>query len=179
MRIAYFDCFAGISGEMMLGAPQRWLSRRPPRAMLSNLHAGDYSLEIEAVARRPRRDPLPGAPRAIAGGRTGHTPGANGNGNSSKTNGHGGANSQMAMPMATPTPVPDLEHIVTGSALPGVIKGATLTVLRKLSDAEAAVYHGHAPYPTHASSREALVTIVAVTAGLLLLNMTVRARPCR
>jgi uncharacterized protein (DUF111 family) len=44
-------------------------------------------------------------------------------------------------------------------------------VLRKLSDAEAAVYHTRTPYPSHASSREALVTIVAVAAGLLLLNI--------
>ncbi|HET9493619.1 MAG TPA: nickel insertion protein [Chloroflexia bacterium] len=174
MRIAYFDCFAGISGEMMLGALlSAGLSPDALRAMLSTLHAGEYSLEIEAVTRAGL-----GATcfrvvtRTIPGGRTGRAPNGNGNG---KPNGHGNATytngRANGQGHSANAPVPDLEHIITSSTLPDIIKSTTFAVLRKLSDAEAAVYHSRTPYPSHASSREALVTIVAVAAGLLLLNI--------
>jgi uncharacterized protein (DUF111 family) len=176
MRIAYFDCFAGISGEMMLGALlSAGLSSDALRAMLATLHAGDYSLEIEAVTRAGLgATRFEVVTRGTHGGRTGRTPHGNGNG---KPNGHGNDNGNYANGRTNGqnhdagAPVPDLERIITGSTLPAIIKSTTFAVLRKLSDAEAAVYHTHLPYPSHASSREALVTIVAVAAGLLLLGI--------
>jgi uncharacterized protein (DUF111 family) len=179
MRIAYFDCFAGISGEMMLGALlSAGLSPDSLRAMLSTLHVGDYSLEVEVVTRAglgATRFHVAG--RATPGGRTGRaangkpnghaTGNGNGNGNGAAyTNGRTNGQGHNAH-----APVPDLEHIITGSTLPNLIKSTTFAVLRKLSDAEAAVYQSRAPYPSHASSRETLVTIVAVAAGLLLMNI--------
>ena len=171
MRIAYFDCFAGISGEMMLGALlSAGLSPDALRAMLSALHVGDYSLDIEPVTRAGLGATLFRVlTRNGPGGRASHRPHVNGN-----SNGNGAANGthRGGRPNGHSFPVtaPDVERIVMDSTLPNVIKSTTLAVLRKLSDAEAAVYHGQAPYPSHASSREALVTIVAVAAGLLLLS---------
>jgi uncharacterized protein (DUF111 family) len=178
MRIAYFDCFAGISGEMTLGALlSAGLSPDALKAVLATLHAGDYSLEIEAVTRAGLgATRFQVVSRGTPGGRAGRT--ANGNG---KPNGHGNGNSNgngnyavgrtNGQAHGAHAPVPDLERIITDSTLPNVIKGTTLAVLRKLADAEAAVYHTNVPFPSHASSREALVTIVAVAAGLLLLGI--------
>ena len=174
MRIAYFDCFAGISGEMMLGALlSAGLSPDALKAMLSALTAGDYSLNIETVTRAglgaTRFQVLT---RATPGGRAGHAPHANGKPNG---NGNGSANGAYAPGRTNGhsyhAPVPDIERIVMDSTLPNVIKNTTLAVLRKLSEAEAALYNSRAPYPSHAASREALVTIVAVAAGLLLMSI--------
>jgi uncharacterized protein (DUF111 family) len=159
---------------MILGAfLSAGLSPDALKAMLSALHAGDYSLDIEPVTRAGLgATSFRVLTRSTAGGRVipkAHTNGnGNGNGNGASNGAHAGgrANGHTAH-----APSPDIAHIVMGSTLPNVIKSTTLAVVRKLSDAEAMVYHSHAPYPSEASSREALVTIVAVAAGLLLLGI--------
>src|SRR5262245_2363563 len=53
MRIAYFDCFSGISGEMLLGALiAAGLPADNLRAELAKLPLNGYSLDIERVARQ-------------------------------------------------------------------------------------------------------------------------------
>ena len=135
MRIAYFDCFAGISGEMMLGALlSAGLSPDALKAMLSALTAGDYSLNIETVTRAglgaTRFQVLT---RATPGGRAGHAPHANGKPNG---NGNGSANGAYAPGRTNGhsyhPPVPDIERIVMDSTLPNVIKNTTLAVLNVL-----------------------------------------------
>ncbi|MGD9890691.1 MAG: nickel pincer cofactor biosynthesis protein LarC [Dehalococcoidia bacterium] len=52
MRIAYLDCFSGISGDMLLGAlVDAGLSLDALRAELASLPAGGYELAAERVAR--------------------------------------------------------------------------------------------------------------------------------
>src|SRR5829696_4995560 len=53
MRIAYFDCFSGISGEMLLGALlDAGLPADHLRAELAKLPLNGYSLDVERVARQ-------------------------------------------------------------------------------------------------------------------------------
>src|SRR5690242_17182123 len=53
MRIAYFDCFSGISGELILGALlDAGLSLDTLRAELSKLPLGGYTLDVQKVYRQ-------------------------------------------------------------------------------------------------------------------------------
>lgn len=53
MRIAYFDCFSGISGDMILGAlVDAGLDLRELESELGKLHLPDYQLVAEKVTRK-------------------------------------------------------------------------------------------------------------------------------
>ena len=56
MRIAYFDCFSGVSGDMILGAlVDAGLDVERLRAELARLPVSDYTLSAETVRRRGLR----------------------------------------------------------------------------------------------------------------------------
>jgi uncharacterized protein (TIGR00299 family) protein len=56
MRIAYFDCFSGVSGDMILGAlVDAGLDMERLRAELARLPVSDYTLSAETVQRRGLR----------------------------------------------------------------------------------------------------------------------------
>lgn len=53
MKIAYFDCFAGASGDMILGALlDAGLPIERLRAEIARLHLSHYALEVEKVVKR-------------------------------------------------------------------------------------------------------------------------------
>jgi uncharacterized protein (TIGR00299 family) protein len=75
MRIAYFDCFSGASGDMILGAlVDAGLALEELRAALATLPLGGYTLEAERVTRagmaatrvHVRRDDTPQPRRTLA-----------------------------------------------------------------------------------------------------------------
>src|SRR3990170_8650788 len=52
MRVAYFDCFAGISGDMILGALlDCGLDEKLWRKRLSSLSISDYEIKVSAASR--------------------------------------------------------------------------------------------------------------------------------
>jgi len=53
MRIAYFDCFAGASGDMILGAlVDAGLAPDALKAQLAGLHLTHYDLQVQAVIKK-------------------------------------------------------------------------------------------------------------------------------
>ncbi|MGA9478101.1 MAG: nickel insertion protein, partial [Desulfobacterales bacterium] len=52
MKIAYFDCFAGASGDMILGALlDAGLTIERLREEISKLHLSHYELDVEKVVK--------------------------------------------------------------------------------------------------------------------------------
>ena len=53
MKIAYFDCFAGASGDMILGALlDAGLTIERLREEIAKLHLSHYELDVEKVVKR-------------------------------------------------------------------------------------------------------------------------------
>ena len=53
MRIAYFDCFAGASGDMILGAlVDAGLDLDVLKKQLAKLHLTHYDLQVQAVLKK-------------------------------------------------------------------------------------------------------------------------------
>src|SRR4051794_9239515 len=78
MRIAYFDCFSGISGDLILGALiDAGLSLETLRTELSKLPLGGYTLDVQKVYRQE----MAGTQVTVLD----HSPG----GRNSNSNGHG------------------------------------------------------------------------------------------
>ena len=70
MRIAYLDCFSGISGDMFLGAlVDAGLRLEDLQAELAKLHLDEFSIRAEPVRRKGLRDfvSLPGGSLGEAG----------------------------------------------------------------------------------------------------------------
>lgn len=164
MRIAYFDCFSGLSGEMMLGAllsaglPLEALSAALARLPLGEYGTGDYRLEARAVMRQGVLcSYLSLTEDNQVVGRSGH------------------ARSDSIITVAqTKRRSPTLQQIVGDSSLPTVVKQTALAALARLSLAESVVRSTH---PNVASLEpgmkdiDTLVTVVGVIAGLSLLKI--------
>jgi pyridinium-3,5-bisthiocarboxylic acid mononucleotide nickel chelatase len=165
MRIAYFDCFAGLSGEMLLGAlVGAGLSLDDLRAVLAHLPVSGYRLDVQTV---PRQE-LSGTYVTIT--EQAH----NGNGNGS-SNGSGNGHLQIGSTHAVAfsgqngnTPQSPV-CLIGNSDLPDLVKQTSLAVFRRLTQAEAAVSPHRATVSLESQQMNTLLTVVGVVAGLALL----------
>lgn len=154
MRIAYFDCFAGLSGEMMLGALlAAGLSIDDLRATLAHLPIAGHTLKAQTVVRKE----LSGTHVTIAAPRSQYT-----NGHAHNGNGHADTSEQA------PT---SAVCIIEKSNLPDIIKRTSLAIFRRLSQAETAVFPRWTDVNSHPQEADAILTVVGVVAGLSLLKI--------
>lgn len=196
MRIAYFDCFAGISGDRLLGA---LLDAGLP---LSELCAELGKLPLEGVrleARKVTRADVTGTSVVVIGSHAVGAHSANGlatrvangsgNYNNGKSNGtylHKHANGYVGSPHdacvigRTSRPVPywaskdrfsasEIVEVLSASTLPDVVKQTAISVVKKLSQATSPARDGN-----DAGTYEArtIVEIVGAIAGLALLGIS-------
>ncbi len=141
-RIAYLDCFSGVSGDMLLGA---LLDAGVPldalRAELAKVPLSGYRLEAAEVTR-------------------------------------GGLRATKASVVLAEAPqphrrLPDIEALITGSALPEQDRERTISVFRRLAEAEARV-HGIEPGQVEfheVGAVDAIVDVVGAVVGLRLLGV--------
>lgn len=149
MRIAYFDCFAGVSGDMLLGALlSAGLSFDALRAALSHLSLDDYDLDLQTVVRKD----LPGIRIHINQQKV---PSLNGSAPSNRAN------------RLTHTAA----HVINNSTLPDLIKQTSLAIFRRLAQAEAAIFPHQTVQYFDTQKLESLVTVVGLVSGLSLLGI--------
>ncbi len=164
MKIAYFDCFSGISGDMILGAlldaglPLAELNRE-----IAKLGVEDVAVECEATARHAIAATrvtvcMAGAPLADA---------------------------EHHLDLSAEHPHAHLKDItsrIADSRLDDVVKERSIRVFERLCAAEAAV-HNAAPAEValhEVGSLDALIDVVGAVAGLQLLGVDqVCASPLR
>jgi uncharacterized protein (TIGR00299 family) protein len=149
-RIAYFDCFSGISGDMMLGALlDAGLAPQDLRDALDRLGIGGYQLHIG----RERRGALAGTRCQVLVQEHG-------------THGH--------------RHLAEIQQLLERSSLDLAVKKTSLAVFHRLAKAEAAVHdvpveeiHFH-----EVGAVDAIIDVVGSVAGLALLGVdTVYASP--
>src|SRR6476660_2552433 len=167
MRIAYFDCFAGVSGDMILGALlDAGVSHDALREELARLPLDGYMLE----ARRIMRDDLVSTYVWLRTSADGIT-----------ANGHAHGERQVSEHgyMHADAGVLGLIECITSSTLSSEVKRQALEAVRLLIEAESVVQggargqcrvHDGIP-PTAPADRETLVEIVGVVAALALLGV--------
>jgi hypothetical protein len=143
MKIAYFDCFSGASGDMILGALlDAGLSLEDLRRELARLPIRDYSIQEEAVT----RGGIAGRQVSVVSGES-----------------HQHAHRHLR----------DLEAIVTGSTLSGAIQEKCLSIFRRLAEAEARVHRvsPDAVHFHEIGALDTIVDIVGSVVGLELLGI--------
>ncbi|MEK6692631.1 MAG: nickel pincer cofactor biosynthesis protein LarC [Nitrospirota bacterium] len=134
MRIGYFDCFSGISGDMILGAMvDAGLPLNQLKKELSKLNLKGYKLREEKVKRAGIR-----ATKVNVVAKKG--PGVKGQGAEGKR-------------------WKDIERIVRSSALSSEIKEKGLRIMRRLFEAEGKV-HGESPEKIHLHELGAIDCII-------------------
>ncbi len=168
MKIAYFDCFSGISGDMILGAlldaglPLEYLNRE-----IAKLGVQDVAIEREATARHAiaatrAKVCVAGAPLADAE----HHLDLSGE----PTHDHPHAH------------LKDITNRIADSRLDDVVKERSIRVFERLCAAEAEV-HNAAPAEValhEVGALDALIDVVGAVAGLQLLEVEeVCASPLR
>lgn len=130
MKIAYLDCFSGISGDMLLGAllnaglPEQLLKRE-----LKRLELDRYSLRVTSAQRMH----LTGCQITI------------------KTAGHHHAHRTFS----------DIRRIISASTLSSGVKDFSITVFRKLAEAEAHI-HRTTPSRVHFHEVGALDSVIDI-----------------
>lgn len=138
MRIAYFDCFSGISGDMTLGA---LVSAGVPfddfRARLAGLGVGGYSLSAETA----RRSGIAAVSITV-----------------------------HLTEQSVERHLADIEEIISGSELPATVKERSISIFRRLAEAEARV-HGTSPDKIHFHEVGGVDCIVDVVGSVLGLEM--------
>jgi pyridinium-3,5-bisthiocarboxylic acid mononucleotide nickel chelatase len=142
-KIAYFDCFSGISGDMVLGALlDAGLAAADLRQALDRIGISGYRLEIG----RERRGALAGTRCQVV------------------MDGHEAHHHRH---------LADIEQLLVNSSLDAVVKERGLAVFRRLAEAEAAVHgqaveeiHFH-----EVGAIDAIVDVVGAVAGLRLLGV--------
>lgn len=166
MKIAYFDCFSGISGDMILGALlDAGLALADLNREIAKLGVPDVAIERESTARHAiaatrAKVCLAGAPLADAE----HHLDLSGE----RTHAH--------------THLNDITSRIDGSRLDGAVKERSIRVFERLCAAEAEV-HNAAPAKValhEVGALDALLDVVGAVAGLQLLAVDeVCASPLR
>ena len=164
MKIAYFDCFSGISGDMILGALlDAGLALADLNREIAKLGVQDVAIERESTARHAiaatrAKVCVAGAPLADA-------------------EHHLDLSGECAH-----THLEDITSCIDGSRLDGVVKERSIRVFERLCAAEAEV-HNAAPAETalhEVGALDALIDVVGAVAGLQLLAVDeVCASPLR
>lgn len=166
MKIAYFDCFSGISGDMILGALlDAGLALADLNREIAKLGVPDVAIERESTARHAiaatrAKVCLAGAPLADA-------------------EHHLDLSGERAH---THTHLNDIASRIDGSRLDGAVKERSIRVFERLCAAEAEV-HNAAPAKVglhEVGALDALLDVVGAVAGLQLLEVDeVCASPLR
>jgi len=165
MNTAYFDCFSGASGDMILGAMvDAGLSIESLREALAALPLKGFRLDAEKVKRAglggTRVHVLTEAPSTHDDNASSsdHAPGAQGNGH------------RHHLPHRH---LPDIVDLIQTSGLHHEVKSRACAVFRRLGEAEAAV-HGIPLDRVHfheVGAVDAIVDITGACAGLHLLGV--------
>ncbi|MGH7363125.1 MAG: nickel pincer cofactor biosynthesis protein LarC [Candidatus Methylomirabilales bacterium] len=156
MRIAYFDCFSGVAGDMILGA---LVDAGVPLTVLKEAVAALGLPGLEVEARKVMRggfattkvDVLTGEPSREA------DPGL-------VDAGHPPHHSHRRLP--------DILEVLRASRLPEATRERAAAIFTRLAAAEAAV-HGSAPEAVHfheVGARDAIADVVGAVAGLAALG---------
>jgi pyridinium-3,5-bisthiocarboxylic acid mononucleotide nickel chelatase len=182
-RLAYFDCFSGLSGEMILGALLgAGLPLDELRVALLSLPIAGCELEVSTVTRKDVRSTylrVNAAPpytslagRSLPVTASGHSNGNGHNGNGN-VNGHAsaGVRSLLASPGAITYTLAEAEKVLAGGSLTEVVRRTCMVVLRRISQAEIAVRgNDAAALPVRFPADMILVTAGVIT-GLSLLGI--------
>jgi uncharacterized protein (TIGR00299 family) protein len=143
MKIAYFDCFAGASGDMILGALlDAGLALDRLRDALGRLQLEHHTLDVRPAAKQG----LGGSQALVRIDRSGQQP-------------HRG--------------LEDIRAIITASGLEDIVKDRSLAIFERLAQAEAAVHRVslEAVHFHEVGALDAIVDIVGAVAGLHLLEV--------
>lgn len=144
MRIAYFDCFSGASGDMILGALlDAGLNLDDLAGDLSRLHLSHYDIRAQKVTRRG----LAGTQAVVA-----------------VDDDHHRHHSRH---------LSDIEAIISGSDLPQDVKCKSLAVFQRLAEAEAKVHRTsiEAIHFHEVGAMDAIIDVVGAVAGLTALGI--------
>jgi uncharacterized protein (TIGR00299 family) protein len=143
MKIAYFDCFAGASGDMILGALlDAGLALDRLRDALGRLQLEHHTLDVRPAVKQG----LGGSQALVRIDRSGQQP-------------HRG--------------LEDIRAIITASGLEDIVKDRSLAIFERLAQAEAAVHRVsvEAVHFHEVGALDAIVDIVGAVAGLHLLEI--------
>lgn len=157
MKILFYDCFAGVSGDMHLAALlSLGVDADYLRAGLSGLGL-DHEFELRVT---------PDTRKGIAGLRVDVTPAHGG-----RDDGHGPraphSHDHDAAHRHWPRRnLPDIEAIITGSALPEPVQRTSCAIFRKLAEAEARV-HGKPVHEVHFHEVGAIDSIVDIVGAAI------------
>lgn len=144
MRIAYFDCFAGASGDMILGTlVDAGLDLELLKQELAKLNLSHYAISAEKTV----KSGIAGTSLKITADDEYHR--------------------------NHPRHLQDIESIITGSSLRPAVKSASLAIFRQLAEAEAKVHNiGVEQVHFHeVGAVDAILDIVGAAAGLALLGI--------
>jgi len=144
MKIAYFDCFAGASGDMILGSlMDAGLSLERLKSELAKLHLAHYDLEVKKVTKRGI-----GGSQAVVNIDQHH---------------HHHHHRHLQ----------DIKEIIEGSDLDTTIKTQSIEIFARLAEAEARVHrtsvdhiHFH-----EVGAMDAIIDVVGSVAGLSALDV--------
>ncbi len=157
MRTLYIDCFAGIAGDMFLGALlDLGLDADEFRKKLSSLALGEYELQI----RRGKRNGIAGTDVKVAVAPAHHD---------EQEDGHVHAHSHRGLK--------EIRAIIEGSGLSEEVKKQSLSAFQILGETEAAV-HGTTPEEIHFHEVGAVDSIVDIVGSFILLEMLQADRVC-
>jgi uncharacterized protein (TIGR00299 family) protein len=143
MKIAYFDCFAGASGDMILGALlDAGLALDRLRDALGRLQLEHHTLDVRPAVKQG----LGGSQALVGIDMSGQQP-------------HRG--------------LEDIRAIITASGLEDIVKDRSLAIFERLAQAEAAVHRVsvEAVHFHEVGALDAIVDIVGAVAGLHLLEV--------
>ena len=167
MIIAYFDCFSGISGDMVLGAMvDAGLDAELLRREIDKLELGDVKLHFSAterhrIAATRAEVEVEGGPLATADEQHQVTDGTDAAAGSVHDHSHVHRNVEEVM------------DVLRMSRLDEEVREKAIEIFRRLAEAEARV-HGVATDEVHlheVGAADALVDIVGAVAGLRLLGV--------
>jgi len=142
MKVLYYDCFAGISGDMNLGAMlDLGVDREHLLTELARLDMGPYEVKISGDRRRG----ITGTKVDVIVGHGGHE------------NGHGARTFR------------DIAAMIRESGLSDPVKVISLRIFTRIAEAEAKV-HGHAVEDVHFHEVGAIDSIVDIVGAAICLD---------
>jgi hypothetical protein len=156
MRIAYFDCFSGVAGDMILGA---LVDAGVPLTVLKEAVAALGLPGLEVEARKVMRGGFAATKVDVL---TGEPPGHADPGLIRPGGGHRHGHRGL----------PDILAILRESRLPEATRERAAAIFTRLATAEAAV-HGSSPEAVHfheVGARDAIADVVGAVAGLAALG---------